>query len=179
MVKIASRLFQGVSYRQVVLTIPKQLRIPFYNHPNPAHLYSRFMALAEPCLGELIQAQFKNTDYKVAPIVFLHTNGRSGSYNPHLHVILAEGAFLPETQVWRGFKHLSLNRLRLIWQRHLLDLMSVEFPDRESVIQGLREEYPDGFYAHPGNSQKEKVPTKSYRGLIKYLPRESQKSPRP
>ena len=47
MVKIGARLLPGVSYRQVVLTLPKQLRILFHNHPNQASLYSRFMALSE------------------------------------------------------------------------------------------------------------------------------------
>ena len=35
-----------------------------------------------------IQGQFKDTDYTVALIVFIHTHGRNGSYNPHLHIIL-------------------------------------------------------------------------------------------
>lgn len=73
-------------YRQVVLTLPEQLRIPFYNHRDQNRLYSRFMALAQACLEELVQDKFNSTDYKIASIVFLHTNGRNGSYNPHLHV---------------------------------------------------------------------------------------------
>lgn len=84
-VKIATRLFRGVTYSQVVLTLSEQLRIPFYNHPNQSHLYSRFMGLVEPCLTELIQQQLKSPTIKIALIVFLHTNGRNGSYNPHLH----------------------------------------------------------------------------------------------
>lgn len=171
MVKIATKLFPGVSYRQAVLTLPEQLRIPFHNHPNHSRLYSRFMGLAEPCLSELIQEKFKNSDYKIALIVFLHTNGRNGSYNPHLHVILAEGALLPGAKEWRRFQHLSLARLRLLWQQHLLDAMASEFPERSGVIKTLWDDYPDGFYAHPGNNHKEKVPTKSYRGLINYLTR--------
>ncbi len=169
MVKMASRLFRGVTYRQVVLTLPEQLRIPFHNHPHQAHLYAQFMGLAEPCLAELIQEQFKNSNVKIALIVFLHTSGRNGSYNPHLHVILAEGGFLPGVQQWRGFKHLSLSRIRLLWQQHLLGLMAVEFPERQAVIEALWRDYPDGFYAHPGNSHQEKVPTQSYRSLVKYL----------
>ena len=46
------------------------------------------MMLAQACLTEVIQGQFKDTDDKLALIVFLHTHGRNGSYNPHLHVIL-------------------------------------------------------------------------------------------
>ncbi|MEE8059515.1 MAG: transposase [Pseudomonadales bacterium] len=167
MTKIAARLYPGIGYRQVVLTLPEQLRIPFYNHPNQKRLYSRFMGLAQACLEELIQGLFKSTDYKIASIVFLHTNGRNGSYNPHLHVILGQGALLPQRSEWKAFERLSLRSLRLLWQKHLLGLIEVEFGGIESIISDLWKKYPDGFYAHPGNDQR--VPTKSYRGLIKYL----------
>jgi hypothetical protein len=51
----------------------------------------------------------------------------------------------------------------------LLGLIAVEFPERKGVIQALWGDHPDGFYAHPENNQKEKVLTKRYRGLIRYL----------
>lgn len=169
MTRIAARLFPGVSYRQLVLTIPQQARIPFHNHPNQNNLYSRFMGLASACLTELIQAHFKHPDGKIAAIVFLHTNGRNGSYNPHLHVILGEGAFFAHSKEWKTFTHLSLSRLRLLWQKHLLGLMAAEFGDREGLIEPLWEDYPDGFYAYPGNRRNEKLPKGNYQGLIKYL----------
>ncbi|WP_150137967.1 transposase [Candidatus Enterovibrio escicola] len=36
-------------------------------------------------------------------------------------------------------------------------------------MRTLWDNYPDGFYAHPSNGHKNKVPSKSYRGLIRYL----------
>ena len=167
MVKIAARLYPGVGYRQVVLTLPEQLRIPFYNHPDKNRLYSNFMALAQLCLEELIRDLFKNTDYKVASIVFLHTNGRNGSYNPHLHVILGEGAFHPLNKEWKSFNYLSLGPLRRLWQKHLLTLVAAEFSELSDLVDQLWMDYPEGFYAHPGNNKS--VPTKNYKGLIRYL----------
>lgn len=167
MVKIAARLFPGVSYRQAVLTLPAQLRIPFYNHPNHSHLYSKFMGLAQACFEELIQKRFNNNGYKIATIAFIHTHGRNGNYNPHLHVILAEGAFDPTHSEWKPFQHLSLGLLRLLWQKHLLALVECEFGERLGLLNELWTQYPEGFYAYPGNNQK--VPTRHYRGLIKYL----------
>ena len=66
MTKIAARLYPGIGYRQVVLTLPAQLRIPFYNHPDHNHLYSQFMKLAQACLTELIQAKFTVGEHKIA-----------------------------------------------------------------------------------------------------------------
>ena len=55
MTKIAAKIYSGVSYWQVVLTLPSQLRIPFYQHRDHNVLYSGFMKLAQDCLEELIQ----------------------------------------------------------------------------------------------------------------------------
>jgi Putative transposase/Transposase zinc-binding domain len=167
MIKIAARLYPGVGYRQIVLTLPEQLRCPFYNHPNQHKLYSQFMALAQPCLEELIQGLFKNTDYKAATIAFLHTNGRNGNYNPHLHVIVAEGAFHPTRKEWRAFNYLSLGPIRQLWQKYLLTMVAAEFVELSCVVDQLWVDYPDGFYVFPGNNNR--VPTRNYKGLIRYL----------
>lgn len=62
MERITSKLFLGISYRQVVLTLPEQLRGPFYNHSNKDKLYSNFMRLkvlhlnfSQQCLLVLFQ----------------------------------------------------------------------------------------------------------------------------
>lgn len=171
MAKIAARLLPGVSYRQVVLTLPEQLRTPFFRHSDQSKLYSNFMGLAHACLKELIQGMFNSTEYKIAPIVFLHTHGRNGHYHPHLHVILGEGAFhpklfTPKNAEWKTFKALPLGQLRLLWKKHLLGLVETEFTELNDVQKELSEGYPNGFYAHPGDNKK--VP-KGYNRLIKYL----------
>ena len=167
MIKIAAKLYPGVSYRQVVLTLPSQLRVLFHQHNDQNKLYAGFMKLAQDCLQELIQNRFQRKDYKIAVIVFLHTNGRDGTYNPHLHVILGEGALDPQTKQWKTFKTLYLKQLRLLWQKHLLCWVAEEFQSLKALVDTLWRDYPDGFYAHLGNNDK--VPTKSYQGLIKYL----------
>ena len=167
MTKIAAKLYPGVSYRQVVLTLPSQLRRPFYQHRDHNVLYAGFMKLAQDCLEELIQNRFQRKDYKIALIVFLHTHGRDESYNPHLHVILGEGALDPQTRQWQTFKTLYLKQLRLLWQKYLLRWVAEEFQSLKALLGTLWRDYPDGFYTHPGNNDK--VPTKSYQGLIKYL----------
>ena len=112
------------------------------------------MMLAHACLTEVIQGQFKDTDYKLALIVFLHTHGRNGRYNPHLHVILAEGAFQPLKKEWKAFKHLPLAPLRRYWQKHLMALVMAEFGELNGVVNELWTDYPNGFYAYPGNHKK-------------------------
>lgn len=167
MEKISSKLFLGVSYRQVVLTLPEQLWTPFYQFKRRSILYSEFIKLAHECLQEVIRTMLRNNQLKIAVIVFMHTNGRDSVYKPHLHVILGEGAFNPITNEWLRFTRIPLSLLRKAWQYHLLSMINRVLPGLERLVDYLWREYPDGFYAHPGD--KDKVPTKSYRGLIKYL----------
>ena len=58
-------------------------------------------------------------------------------------------------------------RLALDVDGEVLLVEVAEFGERNAVVNELWGNYPDGFYAHPGNNNK--VPTKGYKGLIKYL----------
>ena len=167
MTKIAARLLPGVSYRQVVLTLPAQLRIKFYNHPQQSRLYSQFMMLAQQCLEEMIHTKFGCKSLKIATIVFIHTHGRNGCYNPHLHIILGEGGFNSQKSQWLQFTFLDYVPLRLLWQKHLLNFINTEFGELNGLVDKLWRDHPKGFYAHPGNNKK--VPTKHYKGLLRYL----------
>ena len=49
------------------------------------------MNVDQACLAAFIQQLFHCYAIKTMNIVFIHTHGRNGSYNPHLHIFLAEG----------------------------------------------------------------------------------------
>lgn len=167
MEKIASRLLPGVRYRQVVLTLPSEFRGIFYNYPQQGALYSEFMSVGHECLEALIKDLLGCNNLKIASIVFIHTHGRNGSYNPHLHILLGEGGLNTDTNQWSTINYLPLSKLRLKWQAHLLDFMAGRIGELKDIIKDLRSKHPKGFYAYPGNDKK--VPTKNYRGLLKYL----------
>ena len=93
MVKIASKLFRGVNYRQIVLTIPQEFRPLFYNHKDQATLYSACMQAGYACLKSVVNQMYHSDDYEIAAIVFIHTHSRNGEYKPHLHILLGEGGF--------------------------------------------------------------------------------------
>ncbi len=167
MEKIAGRLLPGVSYRQVVLTLPGELRQVFYNHPQQSALYSGFIYAGYTCLEALIRELLRCNTLKIAAIVFIHTHGRDGQYHPHLHVILAEGGFNPQTSQWISFSYLPLSPLRIKWQQHLLSFISDFTSTLGGLIERLRMLHPKGFYTYPGNEKK--VPVKHYKSLIRYL----------
>ncbi|ERL60846.1 transposase zinc-binding domain-containing protein [Piscirickettsia salmonis] len=69
MERISSKLFLGISYRQVVLTLPEQLRVPFYNHKNQDKLYSDFMRLVHNCVS-VATSRFRNFKKMILAAMF-------------------------------------------------------------------------------------------------------------
>ena len=99
--KIASWLLPRLIYRQVVLTLPSELRGIFYHYPQQGSLYSEFMSVGHECLEALIKDLLHCNNLKIASIVFIHTHGRNGNCNPHLHILLSEGGLNTDTNQWR------------------------------------------------------------------------------
>ncbi|WP_416431239.1 transposase [Piscirickettsia salmonis] len=94
---------------------------------------------------------FRNDQLNVAVIAFIHTNSRNGTYNPHLHVILGEGAFNPLTSEWLSFSKLPLQLLRKKWQYYLLTMVKGNFPERKALVDQLwrKRRYLGRYFAHP------------------------------
>lgn len=152
----------------MVLSIPQELREPFRCYEDKDVLYKGFMKLSYDFLLDFIRTYFHNDRIDIACITFIHTHGRDGKYNPHLHIILGEGAYDKFSNMWMTFKHLPLNPLRRKWQYYLLNFVKTKL-QLEGLITKLWNDHPGGFYVHPG--EQSKVPSKSYTKLIKYLTR--------
>ena len=88
--QVSNMLHPGVTYRHIVLTIPEQLRIVFYRHRHDGSLLSMFMKVGHECL-EYVVSTVKRLLLKIVCIVVVQTHGRSGRYNPHLHIIMTSG----------------------------------------------------------------------------------------
>ena len=88
--QVSKVLHPGVTYRHIVLTVPKQLRKLFYEHRKNKALYSALMRAGYKCLEDVVSAA-KRQGVTIGTIVVIHTHGRSGSYNPHIHVIMTDG----------------------------------------------------------------------------------------
>ena len=79
-------LHTGVIYRHMVLTVPEQLKIVFYRLSCDGRLLSSFMKCGHECLEDVVST-VKRLTLKIGCIVVVQTHGRSGRYNPHLHII--------------------------------------------------------------------------------------------
>ena len=96
-----------VNHRQMVFTIPKELRHIFFKHFEKA-TNILFKAVNETinsiinikyktCKGKIKKKKYVNKLRKIPVfIAFLHTFGRDLKFNPHIHVLIVE-MFLDET----------------------------------------------------------------------------------
>ena len=117
--KIESILFPGVAYRHVVLTIPDELRDYFYRNVG---LLSDLMQVGIECLEDTLSTVLRRR-VKGGYIVVVQTNGRSGSYNPHLHIIMTSGGLAEGRQgeYWVKLKYLPYEVLHKKWKYFVVD----------------------------------------------------------
>jgi len=161
---IGRRMFPGVVYRHIVLTVPDSLRLWFYR--NPEVLLSPFMRAGHACLLDVLKTCAKGVDLDIGSIVVLQTAGRPGIYNPHLHILLTEGGITPENR-WKSISYIPFDLIHRKWQYHLLNMLkeNIPSPRMEQEIDQAWKKYPKGFVAFV---EKEKVPPGG-EGLAKYL----------
>jgi len=159
---IGRRLLPHVPYRHEVFTVPEFLRKHFYRDPA---LLSRLMQVGHDCLRDIVKTCAR-TSLTIGTIVVLQTYGRSGHYNPHLHILFTAGGIDPQGR-WKPVRSLSYEVMHRKWQYHLLTLLAQEL-GRETIQADLDHgwnDYPRGFvaYLQPGE-----VPAGG-KGIAEYL----------
>lgn len=159
---IGRRLLPGITYRHVVLTMPEFLRTWFYRDPT---LLSPFMRAGHACLKDIIETAC-GIKLDIGNIIVLQTAGRSGHYNPHLHILMTAGGIDPEGQ-WKPVSYIPYEMMHRKWQHHLLNMLrkNVSDPAVEKDIDRAWNDYSKGFvaYLQPGE-----VPPGG-QGLAHYL----------
>ena len=162
--QVSKMLHDGVIYRHIVLTVPDVFRNTFYH--NAKKLLSDLMRCGVRCLDDFF-SRVSRQPLTGGYIVVVQTHGRSGQYNPHLHIIAASGGWNKETQKWVHLDYLPYEMLRKKWQWHLLTMLKETLKSKEinGLVDACYRRYPNGFVA---NVQKGDVPSR-YESLARYL----------
>jgi hypothetical protein len=164
--QISKMLRPGIKYRHVVLTIPKQLRKLFFENSKDGKLLTEFMKTGQKCLEEVFSIVVKRK-VTIGTILVIQTHGRSGQYNPHLHILLTSSGICEEKKEWMEMGYLPFEIIHKKWQYHLLTMIKEQILTEymKRMTNKLYKLYPKGFVA---NVNKGEAPEKA-KGLAIYL----------
>ena len=132
-------------HRHCVFTIPEQLRLFFLKDRS---LLSDLFHSVRDVILRLFSKMNRSENFTPGFICVLHTFGRDLKWNPHIHVLVSEGAAGNMTP-WRKVSHFNFNFLRFAFRTALLDRLAARlgssFTTMKSLIYKL---CPQGFYVY-------------------------------
>ena len=162
--QVSKALHEGVIYRHIILTVPAMFRTSFYQ--NAEVLLSPLMRCGAKCLDDFY-SEVRGRPLKGGYITVIHTHGRSGQYNPHLHLLATSGGYDGERESWEHLKFLPYDLLRRKWQWHLMRMLrqTLKTPAINDLVDQCFKAYPGGLVTRV---QKGNVPSQ-YRRLASYV----------
>jgi Putative transposase/Transposase zinc-binding domain len=142
---IGRTLYEGVSYRHVVLTMPDALHSEFY---RDRALLADLMQCGGAMLSEAL-SWFTKVKLEAGYVVVLETAGRAGHWNPHLHILRTSGGMTPQKR-WREVGYFPCKALHKKWQYHLFTMVKHRVGTRalRHKIDALWRQYPRGLVAY-------------------------------
>lgn len=163
---ISSKLI-NCKHRHIVFTIPEELRIFFRRDRKLLNLL--FKASADTILTWFFKLN-KSENFKPGFISTMHTFGRDLKWNPHIHMLLTEGASGNKT-VWKRISHIPFNMLRKRWQATILSMLHEKLGSSfYSLKSYLFKNYPKGFYVYANPNVNSKS-SEAIKYIIRYTGR--------
>lgn len=102
----------------MVLTVPEDLRIYFYNCPEKL---DKLIKCGIEMLKELMK-EIHGEEIEFGYIVVLQTTGRSAQYNPHLHIMMTAGGLYNQDN-WHDIEYIPFDYFHKKWQYFLFKMM--------------------------------------------------------
>ena len=133
------------SHRHCVFTIPEELRIFF--RKDRSLLNCLFKAAADSIFF-MFKKLNKSENFTPGFICVLHTFGRSLQWNPHIHMLVSEGAS-GNLSPWRVVKHFHYELLRKSFQFTLLNYMEAHIGKSFRKVKSfIYKNCQNGFYVY-------------------------------
>jgi hypothetical protein len=131
---VAEDVCAPVAHRQVVLTIPKRLRL----HTRfDRKLLGKLCACAWTCLLAEVRRLLGRDDVAPGMVAAIQTFGELLHFHPHFHVLLTCGAFTPQGE-FLELPELDLERLQAAWQEAVFALYVAEDKIEPEVVENMR-----------------------------------------
>ena len=156
------------SHRHISFTIHQDLWPIFQQDRSLLNLL--FDAVSSTILSWFYDQNHKE-NFKPGFISTLHTFGRDLKWNPHIHVLITEGAagnFTP----WKKFDYFPFTMLRNRFQTTLLSMLEKHFGKQKfkNFKNRIYKTSSNGFYVHAP-----KVKARNFKSTVKYVIRYSGK----
>ena len=146
------------THRQIVFTIPQELRIFFF---EDFYLINILFKAVRDTIYSIFNVSYRKNkkgklkkfsskiNYTPGFFAFLHTFGRDLKWNPHIHVLIAE-IKLGSDGSCKSMKHFDFSALRHRFQNILLRLLDKNLASSKfKKLKGfLFANYKDGFYVY-------------------------------
>jgi hypothetical protein len=137
-----------VKHRHMVFTIPEELRIYFRKDRKCLSILPR---IAYDVLKRYFHGMNKKEKFTPGVVSVIHTFGRDLKWNPHVHLLVTEGAMGLQTE-WKQYNYFHYERLRKSWQKGLLDALAKTIKKVKKEYSRLRNKlyavYTNGFYVY-------------------------------
>jgi len=138
---VAEEVCAPVAHRQVVLTIPKRLRL----HARfDRSLLGKLSHCAWTCIQAEVRRLLGRDDVAPGMIAAIQTHGELLHWHPHLHVLLTCGAFTPAGE-FVELPELDLERLEAAWQEAVFALYLAKDKIEPEVVENMRTWQHSGF----------------------------------
>ena len=146
------------NHRQIVFTIPQQLRKYFF-YPFMKRIDILFKAVSHTIYSILNDSYKRNKNGKLKKyshkikftpgfFAFLHTFGRDLKWNPHIHILIAE-IKLGNNNICYPWKFFDYDALSLRFQKILLSLLYKDIGKSfKPQLNFLYKNYKKGFYVY-------------------------------
>ena len=154
-------------HRHIVFTIPFELRFLF--RKNRSLLNILFKSASQTVL-DWFASQSKSQNFKPGIVCALHTFGRHLKWNPHIHMLISEGAS-GNTVVWKNFNYFPYLMLRKKWQTTLLSNLEKKLGKQyfRSFKNFIYSNHSSGFYVYAKPNLTSSYNVANY--IIRYISR--------
>jgi hypothetical protein len=140
-IHVAEDVCFPVAHRQVVLTIPKRLRV----HTRfDRKLLGELSSCAWTCLKAEAGRLLGREDVVPGMIGAIQTHGELLHWHPHIHVLITCGAWTPEDQ-FLELPQFDVDRLLAAWQDAVFELYLAEEKIEPEVVENMRTWEHSGF----------------------------------
>jgi hypothetical protein len=130
-----------VAHRQVVLTIPKRLRV----HTRfDRGLLGKLCSCAWTCIRNEVRRAVGREDVTPGMVAAIQTHGELLHWHPHIHALVTCGAFTPQGE-FLEVPELDLDRLHDAWREAVFALYLAEGKIEPEVVENMRTWQHSGF----------------------------------